>query len=161
MNFFTLPLADNTLGSDPVTHLYKAINLAFPSFGLTRTNSKIVKIQPAVTEQQPTRTYLLIQKGESIQNTYEFFYLRYDINDYLKNPIFTSAEATAAAKLPSSAKLVEAIATKARQNFRPVDFWTSISSLQLAGGTNPPNWNMRSVYNSIYWCGDLTVWLHT
>jgi hypothetical protein len=161
MNFFTLPLADNILGSDPVVHLYKALTAAFPELGLTRANSKIIKIQPAVTDRDPTRTYLLIQKGNSPQDVHEFFYLRYDINHYLKNPIFDTAEALAAAQLQSSAKLVETIATKVNLNFRPSDFWTSISTLQFSGGTNPPNWHMRSVYNSVYWCGDMVVWLHT
>lgn len=161
MNLITLPLTDNKLGADPVDALYKAINKSYASFGLTKTNSIIRKIQPAATTQEPTMTYLLIQKGTNEQDLYEFFYTRYDINNYLKNPIFTSAEASAAAKLTSSAKLVETIAKKVNQNFRPRDFWTSINTLEFSGGTTVPNWHMRSVYDSIYWCGDMYVWLHT
>lgn len=161
MNFFELPLADNTLGSDPTVHLYKAINAAFPAFGLTRTNSKIVKIISAPTEDHPTLTYLLIQKGDDEQDLYELFYPRFDINDLMTNPIFTKTEAEQAAKLPSSAKLVDAISAKVKQNFRANDFWTSINSLDFSGGSVKPNWYMEAVYDSVYWCGSMYVWLHT
>lgn len=161
MKFFELPLAENTLGSDPIVHLYKAVTSTYPEDGITRDNSRILKIQPSATTTYPNLTYLRIQKGDDPQDVYEYFYNRYNINDYLTNPIFTTAEAKQAAKLPNSAKLIDAISAKTQLNFRPNDFWTSINSLDYSGGTVGPNWFMQSVFDSVYWCGDMYVWLHT
>lgn len=161
MNSFTLPLDKNTVGADSLALLYTAINAAYPTHKLTKANSKVIKIQPAESPLYPTRTYLRIQKGTDEQAIYEYFYNRYNINDYLKNPVFTKTEAAAAAKLSNSEKLVALLATKTRQNFRSVDFWTDPVTLPLSGGKVPPNWYMESVSDSIYWCGELELWLHT
>jgi len=161
MKIFELPLSVNTLGSDPTLHLFKALDEAYPEYELTRENSKILKIQPAATSTYPNLTYLRIQKGDDPEDTLEFFYNRYNINDYITNPMFTATEAAAAAKLPSSAKLVDAISAKLQLNMQPNDFWTSINSLDFSGGTDGPNWFMQSVYDSVYWCGSMYVWLHT
>lgn len=161
MNYFELPLAPNTIGSDPVTNLFIAINAAFPQHGLIQSQCKILKIQPAATDTYPNLTYLRIQMGPDEQNIFEYFYNRYNINDYLKNPIFTEAEALQASKLPNSVKLVAAISAKTNQNFRAADFWTSINSLDFSGGRVTPNWYMQAIYDSVYWCGDMYVWLHT
>lgn len=161
MKIFELPLAVNTLGSDPTIHLYNALNAAYPEYGLTRQNSKILKIQPSATGSYPNLTYLRIQKGDDPEDVYEFFYNRYDINDYLTNPIFTTSEALQASRLPNSVKLVDAISAKAQLNFQANDFWTSINSLDFSGGTDAPNWLMQSTYDSVYWCGSMYVWLHT
>lgn len=161
MKLFNLPLADNVLGSDSLANLYIAINKAFPELGLTKDNSTIVKIQPAVSSTYPTLTYLKIQKGDDQGDTYELFYNRYNITNYLVNPLFTTAELVAVKKLTNSADLVEYIAKKFNHNFRAEDFWTSINSIELAGGSTPPNWYMEAVYDSIYWTGSMYVWLHT
>jgi len=161
MKTFELPIDVNKLGSDPLVHLYNALNSTYPADGLTSANSRILKIQPAATASNPNLTYLRIQKGENEGDIYEYFYNRYNINDYLKNPIFTSSEAVRASKLPDSVKLVGMISTKVKLNFLGSDFWTSINSLDFSGGTVTPNWLMQSTYNSIYWCGSMYVWLHT
>lgn len=161
MKLFELPLEVNIVGSDPLTHLYNALTSRYPEYGLTRQNSKILKIQPSATTTYPNLTYLKIQKGVDPEDVYEFFYNRYDINDLLTNPIFTTAEAKVAAALPNSVKLVNAISTKTNLNFKATDFWTSINSLDFCGGTDKPNWLMQSAYDSVYWCGSMYVWLHT
>lgn len=161
MKTFELPLNVNTLGSDPITHLYNALNAAFPADGLTRTNSRILKIQPSATPTFPNLTYLRIQKGSNEQDIFEYYYNRYNINDYLTNPIFTAAEALQASRLSNSVKLVDAISAKVKLNFKGTDFWTSINSLDFSGGTTTPNWLMQSQYDSVYWCGSMYVWLHT
>ncbi|ABY63072.1 hypothetical protein ST201phi2-1p244 [Pseudomonas phage 201phi2-1] len=161
MKIFELPLSVNTLGSDPTLHLFNALNEAYPEYELTRENSRILKIQPAVTSTYPNLTYLRIQKGDDPEDVFEFFYNRYNINDYITNPLFTASEAAQAAALPNSAKLVDVISAKVQLNMQPNDFWTSINSLDYSGGTDGPNWSMQSVYDSVYWCGSMYVWLHT
>lgn len=161
MKTFELPLNVNTLGSDPILHLYNALTATYPDDGLTRANSRILKIQPSATTSYPNLTYLRIQKGDDPQDIYEYYYNRYDINDYLTNPIFTTSEALQASKLPNSVKLVDAISAKVQLNFLSSDFWTSINSLDFSGGTVTPNWLMQSAYDSVYWCGSMYVWLHT
>lgn len=161
MKIFTLPLAANTLGSDPTIHLYNALNATFPEYGLTKTNSVILKIQPSATDAYPNLTYLRIQKGYNEGDVYEFFYNRYNINSYLANPMFNAVEAAQAAALPTSVQLVSLLAGKTGLNFRSDDFWTSINSLDYSGGTVKPNWYMESMYDSVYWCGAKQIWLHT
>ncbi len=161
MKLFELPIDVNTLGSDSVDHLYNALNESFPEDEVTRTNSTILKIQPAVTDTYPNLTYLKIQKGDNAEDVFEYFYNRYNINDYLVNPIFNDSEALQASRLPDSVKLVEAIANKTQLNFQSTDFWTSINSLDFSGGVVTPNWLMQATYDSVYWCGSMYLWLHT
>lgn len=161
MKIFSLPLDINLLGSDPIDHLYSSLNIIYPTYELTKLNSTILKIQPAATSEFPNLTYLKIQKGDDAENIYEFFYNRYNINDYLTNPIFNEDELEEIVQLQNSAELVEQLAVKVNLNFKANDFWTSINSLDFAGGTVTPNWKMQAVYDSVYWCGDMYVWLHT
>lgn len=161
MQLIELKLADNTTGKDPVDGLYKAINTSFASLGLTKANSKILSIQPAAYPGRPFMTRVLVQKGENISAQYAFFYDRFHIRDWVSKSMFTASDLTQVAKLKSADELIKYIATKTKQNFLPIDFWSDPAVIPLTGGSNPPNWLMEARADSVYWTGEIVVWLHS
>lgn len=155
MRRIELLLQDNVRGSDPVNHLYKAVNAAYPEIGLIISNSKIVKIQPYPLPDRPFNTYLEIMANGDVNQTYIFNYDRFNFLQFVENPVFD-----ATIEVNTSAELITMLGTKLDLNFIPEDFWTSASTIEYCGGRVTPNWYMEACSDSVYWTGRHVLWLH-
>lgn len=160
MRPMALKLEDNPVGANPLVGLYLAINRGYSALGLTKDNSTVVSIQPSATKEIPLLTRIVIQKGDSYQDQYEFVYERFDWTLYINNPIWTAGQLPTVKALTTSKALLNAIATKTGFNFLPADFWISDNSIDYSGGTTVPNWYMEAQSDSIYWTGAKHIWLH-
>lgn len=158
MLVFEIKLQDNTVIGDNATGpLLVGLARTYPEYGYTVDNCKVISIQSAASPEFPLRTRIVIERDE-VQTP--FYYNRFDISELITNPLWTDAELVAIKALPNSQELVTAIANKTGYNFGINGFWTSNNSIDYSGGEVTPNWYMKAVYNSTYWCGNTTIWLH-
>lgn len=161
MRQISITLADNPLGASPLVGLYKAINTRYASLGLTQANSRVLRVQPAATQERPNQSVVFIQKGTSYDTIYDFYYDRFNINEYVKNPYWTAEEVIKVKDMESSAEVLNEVAKKSKLNLTASDAWTSDTSIDYTGGIVGPNWLLKSTYNSIYFTGELVLWLHS
>ena len=158
MLIFEIKLEDNAvLGSNAVGPMLVGLARSYPEYGYTVDNCKIISIQSAASPEYPLRTRVLIEK-DNVQTP--FFYDRFDIATLIINPLWTDTELLTIKQLDTSKELLDAISLKTGYNFGSTAFWVSDNSIDYSGGTTVPNWYMEAVYNSVYWCGEMTVWLH-
>lgn len=160
MRQFTLNLSDNPRGADPKTGLYAGINRLYSSLGLQANNSSIVKLISSATPTEPGRAFVRIQKGEDISDIYDFYFTRFDITQYVKNPFWTASQITQAKAAKNSAGLIQLIANRANMNFRAADFWSDATAIDYTGGVVTPNFLFKALYNNIYFYGEVNLWLH-
>lgn len=161
MRQFILNESDDTMGADPKIGLYAAINRTHIDLGLTLDNSKVVKLIASATPNEPNRTFVRIQKGEDIQDYYDFYYDRININTFIKNPFWFTSELDVVKNFNDSASLLNAIAQKVGCNLREEDFWVSPTSIDYSGGETTPNFVLRCIYNNVYYHGEINLWLHS
>lgn len=154
-----LDLADNPIGADPKVGLYKAINRKYASYELSLTNSKIIDLRSYSRSTDPRLTRVVIQHNTTFEY-YEFYYSRFDLNEYISNPFWTPSDQSALSKLKNSLDLVKMIGSKVGLNLNDDTHWVDQHSLNLAGGSVTPNFSLRSLYNSVYFVGDQVVWLY-
>lgn len=161
MNYFQPLLTENPYGADPLTSVYKALTISYPAWGLTKTNSKIISIQPAATPENKYFTRMVIEKNNDINQQYELFYIRNsDVSTMVPQPTFNATDLTEIAKFTNSTQLLAYLAKKLQINFRPEDFWVSTYEIEYCGGTVKPNWLMEARYDSIHFTGKTIVKLH-
>lgn len=156
----TFTLADNARGSTPLVNLYRLISQQYASLGLTQANSRVVMLITHTDRLNPNRAYLQIARLSNPNTTYEFQFDRFNVNDLIRNPVWTAGELPPIVALPTSAALLNALATKLNLNLTPADFWVDASGIEYAGGTIRPNWILKSRFDSIFWCGELNLHLH-
>lgn len=158
MLIFEIKLSDNTvIGATATGPMLVGLARSYPEYGYTVDNCKVISIQSAASPEYPLRTRVLIEK-DKVQTP--FFYDRFDINTLLTNPLWTDEELVAIKQLRTSQELITAIATKTGYNFGINGFWSSDNSVDYSGGEVTPNWYMEAVYNSTYWHGAMSIWLH-
>ena len=161
MRRISISLDDNPIGADPLIGLYNGINAEHAELELTQENSVVILVKAAATRQRPLQTVVIIQKDNDYDKTYEFYYDRYDVNEYIKNPYWTSEEEAIVRALDNSADLLVEIANKSGLNLTEKDVWINDTSIRYTGGTKTPNWLFKSIFNSIYFTGELVLWLHS
>lgn len=158
MRPLTLSLND-IKGKDAEAALYAAIKKAYPTFTLTQANSTIELIQAFKAKYQENRTILRIVSDADRQVVEEFYYDRFDVAIYVKNPLFTQAELPALIE-GDEEKILQAIAKKLGYDMRTQDFWIEPHQFVSIGGSVPPNFRLKTRSESPYWCGEVIVWMH-
>lgn len=158
MKTFVLPIAENIHGANALDLFYQGLNASWPEYGYTKDNSTLVLIQPY--GERDGDAILQICKKDDPTAIESFIFHRYPITDIVSNPAFNTDELEAIDSLTTSEQLLEFIAVKYNVNFTADDIWININDIDLTGGTTPPNWLMKSRYDSLFWYGELVVWLH-
>lgn len=159
---FTLKLEDNPRLQDPRIGFFKAINEAHPELGLDESKAIIKSIMNAASLERPNRAIVTIQKSkETPDDYYTFFYDRFNINKFIKNPYFTKEELNVVTQFTNSEELLNYIAVKANLNFNADEFFTNPSTIRYAGGSVYPNFYLESVIYSLWWTGSMVLWLHS
>ena len=154
-----LDLKDNPIGADPKVGLYKAVNRKYASYKLTAANSKVIDLRSYSRSTDPRLTRVVIQHNTTFEY-YEFYYSRFDLNEYIRNPFWTPSDRSALSKLKNSLDLIKLIGRKTGLNLNDNTHWTDLNEIKLAGGSVTPNFSLRSLYNSVYFVGDQILWLH-
>jgi hypothetical protein len=157
---FTLLLAENPTGANPLTGLYLALTREHPALGLTLENSRILSVQPAATAPRPWRTRLLIEKDRNPELRYEFFYDRFSLTELLAPWVPSPADIIAMQNKTTSKDLIDWINVKRGLNMTAADVWLSINSIEYAGGTVTPNFWIRRVDSSIWFAYGKFLPLH-
>lgn len=160
MKRFEIDWSLNTFGVDTLELIYDGINEAYPELELTKENSSVTLVQGWGDPSLPNTAIIRIQRGLILNETYDFLYDRQDINDVLEQPVFDADDLIAIQAIDNSAELLEYIAVKHDIQIDANDVWVSINSIDNTGGTVQPNWYIRTRYDSLGWCGDITAWLH-
>ena len=151
----------NVYGADTLQLMLDGINLHNPDVGYTKANCKIVMNMPYGDPAQPRLGIVRVQKGDSPSDQLEFVYERHNINDIAATrPPLDQDDWTAMIAMRSSAEMLDYLARKWNYNLTPNDFWVSINSQEFIGGTVQPNWEIRSIYNSLCYWGTRIVQLH-
>lgn len=158
MKLFILPIAKNVYGANALDLFYEGINASWPQYGFTKENSTILLVQPL--GQVIGDAVLKICKKATPDVIEHFVFYRHPITNFMKNPAFSAAELATIATLTTSEQLLKFIAVKYNVNLTADDIWISINDIPKTGGQSVPNWLMRCRYNSLFWYGDLAVWLH-
>lgn len=153
MNYIFPAVVDNPRGSNPETSIYIAINKLYSKFGLTQTNSKIIDTQPAASSAKPYCKRVLIQKGTNPNDTYDFYYDCYNVDQVFPVMVFTAAQLAHAKTLKNSAALITYIGEANNINMRPEDWWCSSTSIDYAGGTNRPNFLLEAKSEAQWYTG--------
>ncbi|QBX32340.1 hypothetical protein [Pseudomonas phage PA1C] len=161
MRQISISLTDNPIGASPLVGLYKAINAKYSSLGLTQANSRVIRVQPAATKERPNQTVVFIQKGTSYDTIYDFYYDRFNLNDFIENPYWTASEVEELQQMENSTEVLGEVARKSTLNLTKSDIWVNDTSIDYTGGQVGPNWLLKSIYNSLYFTGELVLWLHS
>lgn len=160
MRNISIKLEDNPISGDAITGLYTAINTSYPELNLTKENSTIIDIRSAIYKSEPNRTRLFIKKNDVPDLYFEFFYNRFNVNDLFTNPYFEGNEISTIQSIETSVELLEYIKEKSSINLSEKDFWVDKAGIDYSGGEITPNWILRSMDNSPYFTGTITLWLH-
>lgn len=159
MLMIELDLKDNPIGADPKVGLYKAINRKYASYKLTTANSKVIDLRSYSRSTDPRLTRVVIQHNTTFEY-YEFYYSRFDLNEYIRNPFWNPSDRSALSKLKNSLDLITMISRKTGLNLNEDTHWVDRNGLELVGGSVTPNFSLRSLYNSVYFVGDQILWLY-
>lgn len=156
-----LNLEDNEIGSNPEYGLYKSIGDTYPELELNSENSTIIKVIAAESREFRNRACATISRNAQPDETYVIFFDRWDINEFISNPYFQQEELEEIQELSSSEALLEKIRNKSGLNFTPETHWVDKSSIDYTGGEVGPNFLLKTIYNSIYFKGEIVLWLHS
>lgn len=161
MRYAAIDYVANVYGADTLQLLLDGINRFNPDVGYTKANCKIVLLMPYGDPAKPRLTIVRVQKGDNLADQLEFVYERHNITDIAATrPPLVQADWDAMKAMRSSAEMLDYLARKWNYNLTPEDFWVNISSKEYAGGTVTPNWELRSIYNSMCYWGTRIVQLH-
>lgn len=159
MKQLILRLTDIPVGTMPVDALYKRIKETYPAVALNKTNSYIDLIQGFASKYNARRAVVRLKSKTDPTVIEEFYYDRFDIELSVKNPLFTQAELPALIAGTEPA-LLAAIGKKIKCALTEDDFWVEPHQFVSIGGTQTPNFRLKSRFNSPYWFGEVIVNLH-
>ncbi len=142
---------------DTTDALYLLLKNEYTEFELTRENSTILKIQGSGTGNKPGRTYLEIKENET-NTVHRFYYNRLNVNRWIENPIeVTQEELNQIQDMTRDSEIISFISDKLDIRLESKDFFVEFDRLKLTGGSNPPNWRLKSRYDSPLWYSDLII----
>ncbi len=159
MKTLSILLADIPPGKNPEDALYARIKQTYPEVKLDQTNSHIDLIQAWPSLYNAYRTILRIKSNTDPSVVEEFYYNRFDVEILIKNPMFSAAELPALIE-GTELDILEALGNKLGSGMTEQDFWITPHQFVSIGGSKPPNFRLKSRFNSPYWCGEAIVWLH-
>lgn len=160
MKFIQLDLSKNPLGSDPVENFYRLLVEQYPDDNLTSQNSSIVSVYNYQDRYSETTARVTISENSHPLNKHIYYIKRFNLEEFIKNPFFSSVEIATVKAMNNSYDLLNYIADKLNVNITEHDVLIEHSYIDYTGGTTTPNWLMQTIESSLWFYGKINLWLH-
>lgn len=160
MKFVRLDLSKNPLGSNPVDNFFTVLQEQYPDDGITKDNANILSVYNYQDRYSETTARVEIAKNEAPLVKYIYYVKRFNLEQFIKNPLFTSVEINTVRAIENSFDLLKYIADKLNINLTEHDIFIEHGYIDYSGGTITPNWLMQSIESSLWFYGKINLWLH-